>query len=402
LVALLAAATPAVGAAPSSVRTAANGTERAGQIAAYRAAFPKLTEAEAARRVDGQPGRAALLRTLSTEYAATFGGSWYDVESGVQHLNLTLESEDGAVRRAAAKLGIAVATHVVRYSLDSLYRRAERIRDGQPTAPGLAATYDVGVDPVRNRVVVTASSGTIPAAFAATDPAVIVEPARAPKVVPDACRSRTNCDAPLRSGVSLGLWGISFCSVGFTARGDDGKRYAVMAGHCGLNGWTWSHHGVDIGRSGNSRNDGNVDVSMIQMSLAPWADASGGWMYNDADPNAPTSLNAAITALGQIQAGDTACLQGFHSDASHSCGIIESASDPDARGLTRVGFDGCVGDSGGGWYAPNNGLRTALGIHHGSADTCHVEGADSWFSPLPAINAYWDRTSATTIRVETR
>jgi streptogrisin C len=170
----------------------------------------------------------------------------------------------------------------------------------------------------------------------------------------------------------------------------------------GQAGRIWSHNTVDIGPIGNSWQGDNIDVSRILMNRAPWADASGGWLYNEGDPNSPVALNSAVTQYAQIQQGDSVCLQGFNSNARHSCGVITDAAHPSYGGMTRVDFDACGGDSGGGWYAPNSGNRTAYGIHHGSEEGCHSQHGWSVFSPLPALNAFWDRHSATTIRVETR
>jgi streptogrisin C len=386
------------------VAQAAPVPEYEAQVKAYLKTYPELTRAEAENRVNGQPARAALLERLTTQHATSFGGSWFDARTGVQHLNVVGSAT--SFTASAADAGLRVAVHRVKYALDDLEARADRIRNERTTAG--AGRLGVGIDPVRNRVVVSVTSSAAARAAlgsAASDPAVLTEIGTALTVDPDACHSRFNCSAPLRSGVALRRDGVNTCSVGFTVRGGDGVRWAVTAGHCmGVDdGRIWSHNTVDIGPIGDAWNSENIDVSRIRMTRAPWADASGGWLYNEGNPDSPTALNAAITRNAQVQAGDSVCLQGFNTNARHACGVILEAFDDDFRGMTRVDFDACGGDSGGGWYSPNGGNRTAIGIHSSSTGgSCHSQDGVSWFSTIPTLNAFWDRHSATTIRVETR
>ncbi|SDK86299.1 streptogrisin C [Lentzea albidocapillata subsp. violacea] len=377
--------------------------ERAGQIEAYLHTYPGLTPAEAADRVDGQAARAALLKRLSTEHAASFGGSWFDARTGVQHLNV-VGSGTAGFTGLAANAGLRVKVHPAEYTMDELTARTDAIRADR-TAAG-AGRLGVGIDPQSNRVVVAVTSAAAARSAlgaAATDPAVVTTVTTAVPAVPEACHSRYNCSAPLRSGVALRQAGTNLCSVGFTVRDGNGTRWTVTAGHCmRRDGEIWSHNTVDIGPIGNAWIGDNIDVARIRMNRAPWADASGGWLYNEGNPNSPVALNSAVTRYAQIQQGDSVCLQGYNSNARHSCGVITHAAHPDYNGMTRVDFDGCQGDSGGGWYAPNSGNRTAYGTHVGGPLTCHSQYGWSVFSPLPALNAFWDRHSATTIRVETR
>ncbi|MET0492149.1 MAG: S1 family peptidase [Actinoplanes sp.] len=389
------AATGTAVAAPASI------PEYEAQVAAYLKTYPELTRAEAEDRVTGQPARAALLERLSTEQAESFGGSWFDARTGIQHLNVV-----GAAARSVTTLatgaGLRVEVHPATYTVDDLEARAEKIRADRTAAR--AGRVGVRVDPIGNRVVVAVTSTTAARAAlgpAAADPAVVAAVAVPTDAGPEACHSRFNCSAPLRSGVALRLNGTNRCSVGFTARDEDGVRWAVTAGHCNVTvGDQWTHNTSYIGPIGDVWNAEDIDVARIRITNQPWISASGGWLYNEANPDSPTALDSAVTRNGQIQVGDSVCLQGFNSNAQHACGVIvPSTSD---RGFVQVDFDGCPGDSGGGWYAPNGGNRTAYGIHHGGAQGCHSQFGFSWFSPLPALNAFWDRHSATTIRVETR
>ena len=72
-------------------------------------------------------------------------------------------------------------------------------------------------------------------------------------VVPEVCTDRYNCGGPLRSGVVLSspfTYNDELCSMGFTASGSDGSRWAITAGHCADvtgDNTNWAHGAQNIG-----------------------------------------------------------------------------------------------------------------------------------------------------------
>ena len=105
-------------------------------------------------------------------------------------------------------------------------------------------------------------------------------------------------------------------------------------------------------------------------------------------------VNGVAPTLSFIWVGDVTCLSANINAANgpNFCGVIGNTMDPSKRGLVRVnGFDGCHGDSGGGWYwLTSSGRRIAYGMHSRSDEGCHGDqgGNRSWFSALPLVKAF--------------
>lgn len=93
-----------------------------------------------------------LLRDFARE--PTFGGSWYDLRTGLWHL---LGTDQRVLDRMAAQArakGIDPAPRLVRYAGEQLHARATRIQSGDD--PISRYSTKAGVDIQRNRVTVAA------------------------------------------------------------------------------------------------------------------------------------------------------------------------------------------------------------------------------------------------------
>jgi streptogrisin C len=200
--------------------------------------------------------------------------------------------------------------------------------------------------------------------------------------------SRSNCNDSLRAGLVISTGGS--CSIGFTARSSNGlTRWVLTAGHCsdGTSTTVWSTGGTAIGPLTSAINSGAVDAAAIQVTNATYrADTAGRiYMHNAAGRSVP--VNGAADVMSDISVGDVVCLSANITDptaSSNPCAVIGSVSDANARGLVRVdGYDGCQGDSGGGWYGLASGARIAYGLHSRSNEGCKVANGTSWFSALP-------------------
>ncbi|GIH11338.1 hypothetical protein Rhe02_94050 [Rhizocola hellebori] len=358
-------------AAPPATAAPSGAWETEAIVAAYQRGYPGLTESQARRAYSGQERRIRLLEQLQTQQLDSFGGSWYDPYTDTQHINTVTQPAAEEALALSAGLGLKTTTHPVTISLKEL--RAQATKAG--------ATVDV----INNRLNYQTQ----------TDSA------------PEACTDKYNCGRPLRSGVVL--WARNYgeiCSLGFTARGGDRSKWAITAGHCAEatgEGVTYGHGEQPIGPIKYSRNSGEVDVARIHVQGTYWS--TGGYFFNLEDANTPIEVDHAIDNRGTIQIGDAVCLSSWHSTLTESCGTITTAFG--VRGMPTVNFDACSGDSGGGWYFPTtDGTRWAYGIHRGQSSsgiTCHQHTLnDSVFTALPDINAWWDTTTASTLRVEER
>jgi len=358
---------------------------------AYRAVYPQLSPAAAESAAADQPSRTALYDSIPDD---RFGGAWYDPPSNTVHIAATnAETAEAALRRGRA-LGLRVETKLVTRSFAELERQAGLLRGGAGPL-GAAANGQVGIEVETNRVVVAVppaqraalTAGGVPAAVKVIDdPGTGVET--------DVCDARDNCDTGVRAGARL--WrtnvGSEVCSVGFTGRDfSTDTRWTITAGHCS-NGFlvNWGTVGETIGPLIATMNSGSVDASAILINNSRYTNDLGGRIYRDAAFGGIVDVNAAVSTLADIVAGDPVCLAANFTDVNgpNLCGVIGTNSDPAVRGMARVdGVDACGGDSGGGWYSKSGNTRTAYGFHSRSDVGCHgaPATADSWFSPWPTV-----------------
>jgi streptogrisin C len=393
LVALLfgvAGAAPAAADTPAAFDRGAGGDPKEAAAAAYLSVYPKMSLAAARAAAGQQDARKAFYTEIAAKQPDAFGGAWFDPPSGVFHFAVTTKDVEARATELGKQLGIRVQTHRVARSFAELEKQAAALRAGE-SALGKAAGGQVGIDVTTNSVTValpeqrlaTFDRNLVPAGVALVrDPGLHSSE--------DVCTARDNCNDSLRSGLVISTSGAG-CSLGFTARSSSGTRWALTAGHCNSGGTeTWSTAGTTIGslNPANAINSGAVDASAIQVTNATYAADTVGRIYisgtswSGVDGSAPT--------LSYIWSGDTVCLSARYQapgTVGNPCAVVTSNSDAGNRGLARVdGYDGCHGDSGGGWYwLTSAGSRIAYGLHSRSGeDGCNV-GSVSWFSALPTF-----------------
>ena len=373
-------------------------------ISAYQRVYPRITPEAAALAARQQDDRKALYNAVN---GPSFGGAWFDPPTGVLHIAAT----DPALARAAAERGKAsglnVEPHLVKRSFDELQKTAVAL-GGPDTVIGKAAQGNVGLD-VENNLVVAAVPAPQLDELAKSAPEgvkLIADPGI--KDEEDAgCTGRFTCDQTIRAGVAIwrGSKGSNVCSAGFTARNALNQRWLYTAGHCSNgNGVTWGTAQENIGPMNGSVNSGFLDASMIRVTNSWFTGDTGGEIFNASFAGKTVKVNGVAPTLSFIWAGDVTCLSANINAANgpNFCGVVGNAMDPNKRGLVRVnGFDGCHGDSGGGWYwLTNSGRRWAYGMHSRSDEGCHGDqgGNRSWFSALPLVKAFMSPT----LNVETR
>lgn len=394
-------ANPAVAAGGETASPIDDGTV-AHASAAYLAAFPQMSKTAAEAAFLYQPARKELYRQVAHD-AATFGGSWFDPPSGVMHVAVTAAGAAARAEQIAERLGVRLEVHLVERSYAALERQADALRTGTGSL-SRAAAGKVGIDVAANQVVVAVPQSLRPPL--GTAPAgVRVVAATASRTEMDAgCTSRLACDASVRSGAVLRLWGLlPICSAGFTARSAAGQRFLYTAGHCNIAPGRWSTGTQSIGPITDSRRNGAVDAAIIRVDNTSFADDHGGEIYSEDSESGDhfVALNDVAFTMSDLQQGDVVCLAANITDLNgpNLCGVLGSISDPAQSGMVRVdGVDACAGDSGGGWYGLiSTTHRVAYGIHSDSESGCHGDsgGSRSWFSPIPEITAVWGLTIET-------
>ena len=115
-----------------------------------------------------------------------------------------------------------------------------------------------------------------------------------------------------------------------------------------------------------SVDSGFLDASMIRVTNSWFTGDIGGEIFNASFAGKTVKVNGVAPTLSFIWVGDVTCLSANINAANgpNFCGVIGNAMDPGKRGLVRVnGFDGCHGDSGGGWYWLTNS-GPPLGLRH--------------------------------------
>jgi streptogrisin C len=378
-------------------------------VSAYQAAYPKISLDAAKLAAAGQEDRKELYQLLAgKEGGKSFGGAWFDPMANVLHVAVTSpEAADGSVS-LGKELDLQVDPVVVERSYAELEAKAKEQRARTDDFGKIARAY-LGIDVKRNALVLALSSSQVPLyEGAAKEAGIVIVPRPSLKTQYDAgCTSRSACDWTIRGGSMLwtGSAGNNVCSVGFTARTSTNTRYTYTAGHCsGGNGIQWGTGGQNIGPMTSSRNSGPVDASIIRVTNPWFVFDSGGEMYNQFAAGKSVAVNSVAPTLSYIWSGDVVCLAANFTSTSGSsfCGVVNTNSDPNVRGMVRVdGLDGCPGDSGGAWYwLTNSGRRIAYGLHSRSDIGCHGDqrGSHSWFSPLPTIKS----TYQPSLNVETR
>ncbi len=381
----------------SAADTGANAVEAG--IAAYKAAYPKLSDAQARSAAVGADARRAVYDAAAAD-AATFGGAWFDPATGQVNIAATTDAAAKRIGAAARRYAVAVNTVQVKRSAAELEADAAALRAGKDEL-GRAANGNVGVDVKTNEVVVAVAADRKAslASNAAARGAKLVTASTAAPELDAGCTSRSACDWTLRAGSIIWRGSIAaptpWCSIGFTARNASNTRFVLTAGHCTTGvGINWGTGAQNIGPMGASVDSGVVDTSAIQVTNSWFTGDTGGEIYVQPSTSGWSPVKGVAPSVGYMVAGETVCLSANYTQptvSGNSCGVLGTNSDAGVRGMARVdGLDACGGDSGGGWYwLSSSGNRYAYGIHSRSDGGCHGDagGTRSWYTPVASAKA---------------
>jgi streptogrisin C len=272
------------------------------------------TQAKALR---GQQDKAVKLDAgLRDSLGSSFGGSWFDIETGKLVVNVTDQARAAEVTKAGARPVVVKRSEAdldaVRAELDALSGKASgagRAEGGKSTLAGLSGWH---VDPKTNSVVVSTVKGqSRPAALSAL------------AKYGDAVTYEQLDQAPQETANFMDggdLINGSSCSAGFNLRNPStGQGFLLTAGHCTSTGQAnYGQGGVFFGYTVSSWFP-SFDDALIRNDNAgywiqgPWVDynpSNGGFInvsgYSDS-PVGTVVCKAGITTLwtcGQITVKD--------------------------------------------------------------------------------------------------
>ena len=346
--------------------------------AAYKAAFPKLTDAQARAAAAGSDARRAVYDAAAAD-AASFGGAWFDPATGIVNLAGTT---DAAIGRAAAlgkKYGVAVKPYKVKRQRRRARGRGRQLRAGKGEL-GREAQGNVGVDVKTNEVVVAVPADRR-AALAARGVARHEGRRRARHAGPAGRRLHlalgVRLDDPRRRD-HVALEHLDPVVLGRLHRAHLEQhalrlhRRPLLDRQQHQVGHRRAEHRPDVVASLDS---GAIDAAIIKVTNSWFTGDLGGEIYFEDGGARTAPVKGVAPTVGYMVAGETVCLAANFTQpsATNPCGILGTNSDAGVRGMARVdGVDACGGDSGGGWYwLPSSGNRYAYGIHSRSDSGCH-------------------------------
>ncbi|GHJ49745.1 protease [Catellatospora sp. TT07R-123] len=226
------------GGAPAAPSATGTGVVAPASTAYLRTRYG-VSAAEAQRRLALQETAGQLGDRLAARFPDQYAGLWLDQAAGGV---LTVASTvPGALTAELARTGDAAHVRVVRaeHSLRELTDAATRARTALGETDGAA----VAVDPVTNRVLVTANEQVpagdpaLAAALAAADAAGTLRRVTGPVGVPKSCNPLNCHTPPMRGGIRLDVprddGTVGGCTTGYNLRSQvTGAYYVLTAGHC--------------------------------------------------------------------------------------------------------------------------------------------------------------------------
>ncbi|GAA3339181.1 S1 family peptidase [Amorphoplanes nipponensis] len=291
----------------------------------------------------------ALASKLDTQFGTAAAGSFVDA-AGKLVVNVTdaatakSVTAAGATPRYVAHSGAALAA-------------ADSTLKSQLKTPGTS----FGVDPVSNKIVVTADETVTGAKLAAVKAIVAKLGDKATfESVPGTLRTTI-------SGGDAIYAGGGRCSLGFNVRNSAGTSYFLTAGHCTNIGSTWTNGSTTLGTRAGTSFPGN-DYGIVRYTNTTIA-----------KPGAVGSQD--ITSAGTPAVGATVYRRGsttgIHSGRVTALNSTVNYAEGSVSGLIRTSVCAEPGDSGGSLYSGT----TALGLTSGGSGNCSSGGV-TYFQPV--------------------
>lgn len=313
--------------------------------------------ADSATSVDTLTSSAAtqLAGSLESELKAESAGTYYDAEAKKLVVNVTTESAAETARQAGAE------AKVVDHSLAEL-KSAKSTLDEAAVAGTSRA-----VDPVTNKVIVTADKTVSKAKLADIKKAVDAQDGMA------VLKRSAGEFKPLIEGGDAIYSDGARCSLGFNVT-KDGEPAFLTAGHCGDVGSTWSD------------SSGGSAIGTMEDGTFPGDDQA--IVKYEAGADAPSSVNLydgssqEITGARDATVGEEVQRSGSTTQVHGGSVVAVDASVTYPQGTVNglIQTDVCAepGDSGGSLFAGTD----ALGLTSGGSGDCSG-GGETFFAPVP-------------------
>ncbi|MCF6522478.1 S1 family peptidase [Streptomyces sp. JJ36] len=335
-------------------------------VAALVAGSLTLANANASESPSAEP------RTLSSAAAATLAqdlvsglagdaGAYYDSEDRTLVVNVVDEEAAEKVESAGAE------ARVVEHTMAQLTAVKEMF-----TARDMTGTSRM-VDPVTNKVVVTADSTVTGAEYAQLEKQVAAEDGKA-------VLKRTEGEYTTRIAGGDAIFGPSGrCSLGFNVT-VDGRPGFLTAGHCtnAISSWAESQGGPEIARTQSGSFPGD-DFGLAMYTAE--VDRPG-------EVNLYDGSSQPISGAGEATVGQTVQRSGSTTQLHDGevTGLDVSVSYPEGTvdGLIQTTVCAEPGDSGGALFAGDQ----ALGLTSGGSGDC-TSGGETFFQPVgEALQAF--------------
>ncbi|MEU8611204.1 S1 family peptidase [Actinoplanes sp. NPDC048791] len=290
----------------------------------------------------------ALATKLDTQFGTAAAGSYVD-SAGKLVVNVTdaatakSVSAAGATPRYVAHSGAAMAA-------------ADSALKAELKTPGTS----FGLDPVSNKIVVTADE-TVTGAKLAAVKAVVAK--LGDKATLESVPGKLQ---PTISGGDAIYAGGSRCSLGFNVRSGS-TNYFLTAGHCTNIATTWTNGSTTLGTRAGTSFPGN-DYGIVRYTNTTIA-KSGAVGSQDITSAGTPAVGATVYRRGSTT--------GIHSGRVTALNSTVNYAEGSVSGLIRTTVCAQPGDSGGSLYSGT----TALGLTSGGSGNCS-SGGTTYFQPV--------------------
>ncbi|MCX5053290.1 MULTISPECIES: S1 family peptidase [unclassified Streptomyces] len=317
-----------------------------------------LTKSQAEARLAAEKTATAVERKARRAAGSSYGGSWFDAESGELTVAVTRGADTVAVRATGATV------RLVRHSARQL--DAVRARIDALSAPAGVSSWHV--DAKANKVVVnvvTAHRGdndvrSFLASARRAGPVTVKETSAAPRTF-----------AAGTVGGDPYYTGNVRCSIGFSVYGG-----FVTAGHCGQPSaavYGWDHSYV-----------GNFQGSSFPDNDYAWVNVGSGWWTVPVVLGWGTVSDQLVRGSAEAPVGASICRSG--STSHWHCGTVLAKNETvnysqgAVHQMTKTSVCAEPGDSGGSFISGDQ----AQGVTSGGWGNCS-SGGETWYQPVNEI-----------------
>lgn len=317
-----------------------------------------LTRSQAQERLAAEKTATAVERKAKRAAGSSYGGSWFDAESGKLTVAVTRSADTEAIRATGATV------RLVKHSAQQLDAAKARI-DALSAPAGVSGWH---VDPKANKVVVNLVTAS------QDDNDVRDFLARARQTGPVTVKQTTEAPQTFAAGTVGGdpyYTGNVRCSIGFSVQGG-----FVTAGHCGQAGaavYGWDRSYV-----------GNFQGSSFPDNDYAWVNVGSGWWTVPVVLGWGTIPDQLVRGSNEAPVGASICRSG--STTHWRCGTVLAKNETvnysqgAVHQMTKTSVCAEGGDSGGSFISGDQ----AQGVTSGGWGNCS-SGGETWYQPVNEI-----------------